>query len=170
MHFSQQSVCSIRESNYICSIKSQLPSAVRKLVTKISILISISMRNVYKSLMVIGTSFLLGAGTMWADGRYWTYDASAGATAPDNVQAGQPYFLQTGRSEAAGAAWFLWGDRFKSTSSLTSDFVYYFEEVPGRNGQERCQSLLHQAPKQATTLRSPAMPSSTPLRWNAHGK
>ena len=51
------------------------------------------MRNVYKSLMVIGTSFLLGAGTMWADGRYWTYDASAGATAPDNVQAGQPYFL-----------------------------------------------------------------------------
>ena len=93
------------------------------------------MRNVYKSLMVIGTSFLLGAGTMWADGRYWTYDASAGATAPDNVQAGQPYFLQTGRSEAAGAAWFLWGDRFKSTSSLTSDFVYYFEEVPGETAK-----------------------------------
>ena len=32
MHFSRQSVCSIRESNYICSIKSQLPSAVRKFV------------------------------------------------------------------------------------------------------------------------------------------
>ena len=39
MHFSRQSVCSIRESSYICSIKSQLPSAVRKLVTKISILL-----------------------------------------------------------------------------------------------------------------------------------
>lgn len=93
------------------------------------------MRNVYHSLMVVGASFLLGAGTMWADGRYWTYDASAGATAPDNVQTGQPYFLQTGRSEAAGAAWFLWGDRFKSTSSLTSDFVYYFEEVAGETGK-----------------------------------
>ena len=89
------------------------------------------MRNVYKSLMVVSAGFLLGAGVVWADGRYWTYDASAGATAPENVQAGQPYFLQTGRSEASGSAWFLWGDRFKNTSSLTSDFVYYFEEVPG---------------------------------------
>ena len=69
---------------------------MRKLVTKISILISISMRNVYKSLMVIGTSFLLGAGTMWADGRYWTYDASAGATAPDNVTGRSALFLADG--------------------------------------------------------------------------
>lgn len=45
------------------------------------------MRNVYKSLMVVSAGFLLGAGVVWADGRYWTYDASAGATAPENVQA-----------------------------------------------------------------------------------
>lgn len=94
------------------------------------------MRNFYPSLAILGASLLFGANAAWADGGYWTYDPSAGATAAENVQAGQRYLLQTGRSEAAGTAWFLGGLTFKNASSLTPDYVYTFVEVTGETAPD----------------------------------